>query len=379
LNISGVKKWTLAWVFFCSSLSACLTPLHAQEADLQKVQSALKTTKAQLLQKEQRRSAIYSELKAQEEAIAEATKALNNTQILLTQNQVERDDLTSQKIILEQNVTKQQAVMAKHIKASYIAGNYDYAKMLFNQEDAAKFERVLTYYQFLYKQRKQTIDQFRTYISELTQIEQELFAKELELNDLIITQQEQQLELNTQRSKRELSIKQLERQIQSDTAKIEQLEADELRIAEAIEQARQESAEQQSLLGLLPSKGALLHPAEGRLRRLFGRVRQGQVRWKGILFQGEEGSEIRAIQTGRVLFSEWLRGFGLVMIIDHGKGYMSVYGYNQALLKQPGETVKRGETVALMGQSGGQSRPYLYFEIRRKGIPVNPTAWLSKR
>lgn len=123
----------------------------------------------------------------------------------------------------------------------------------------------------------------------------------------------------------------------------------------------------------------MLHPAKGRLRRLFGRVRQGQVRWKGILFQGEEGSEIKAIQTGRVLFSEWLRGFGLVMIIDHGKGYMSVYGYNQALLKQPGDTVRRGETVALMGQSGGQTRPYLYFEIRRKGIPVNPTAWLSQR
>ena len=377
--MSGVKKWTGAWVLFCSSMCVWLTPLHAQEAYLEKIQSALKTTKAQLLQKEQRRSAIYSELKAQEEAIAETTKALNSTQIKLMQNQVERDDLNSQKIILEQNVTKQQAVMAKHIKASYIAGNYDYAKMLFNQEDAAKFERVLTYYQFLYKQRKQTIDQFRTYISELTQIEQELFAKELELNELLSTQQEQQLVLNTQRSQRELSIKQLEQQIQSDTAKIEQLEADELRIAEAIEQARRESAEQQSLLGLLPYKGALLHPAEGRLRRLFGRVRQGQVRWKGVLFQGEEGSEIRAIQAGRVLFSEWLRGFGLVMIIDHGKGYMSVYGYNQALLKQPGDTVTRGETVALMGQSGGQSRPYLYFEIRRKGIPVNPTAWLSQR
>ena len=376
--MSGVKQWVGAWVLFCSSMCACLTPLHAQEADLEKIQSALKTTKAQLLQKEQRRSAIYSELKVQEENIADTAKALNSTRIQLIQNKVERDDLTSQKIILEQNVTKQQAVMAKHIKASYIAGNYDYAKMLFNQEDAAKFERVLTYYQFLYKQRKQTIDQFRTYISELTQIEQALFAKELELNDLLDTQQVQQLVLNTQRSKRELSIKQLEQQIQSDTAKIEQLEADELRIAEAIEQARRDSAEQQSLAGLLPYKGALLHPAEGRLRRLFGRVRQGQVRWKGILFQGEEGSEIKAIQTGRVLFSEWLRGFGLVMIIDHGKGYMSVYGYNQALLKQPGDTVRRGETVALMGQSGGQTRPYLYFEIRRKGIPVNPTAWLSQ-
>lgn len=357
----------------------CLSPLHAQEADLEKIQSALKTTKAELLKKEQLRSAIYSELKEQEEAISESTKALNNTQIKLTQNKVERDDLNSQKIILEQNVNKQQAVMAKHIKASYIAGNYDYAKMLFNQEDAEKFERVLTYYQFLYKQRKQTIDQFRTYISELTQIEQELFAKELELIDLLKTQQSQQLVLDTQRSQRELSIKRLEQEIQTDTAKIAQLEADELRIAEAIEQAKRDSDEQLALAGLLPFKGALLHPAEGRLRRLFGRVRQGQVRWKGILIQGEEGSEIRAIQSGRVLFSEWLRGFGLVMIIDHGKGYMSVYGYNQALLKQPGDTVSQGETVALMGQSGGQSRPYLYFEIRRKGIPVNPTAWLSKR
>jgi len=379
LIISGASRATVTWVLFCLSLLMCLSPLHAQEADLEKIQSALKTTKAELLKKEQLRSAIYSELKEQEEAISESTKALNNTQIKLTQNKVERDDLNSQKIILEQNVNKQQAVMAKHIKASYIAGNYDYAKMLFNQEDAEKFERVLTYYQFLYKQRKQTIDQFRTYISELTQIEQELFAKELELIDLLKTQQSQQLVLDTQRSQRELSIKRLEQEIQTDTAKIAQLEADELRIAEAIEQAKRDSDEQLALAGLLPFKGALLHPAEGRLRRLFGRVRQGQVRWKGILIQGEEGSEIRAIQSGRVLFSEWLRGFGLVMIIDHGKGYMSVYGYNQALLKQPGDTVSQGETVALMGQSGGQSRPYLYFEIRRKGIPVNPTAWLSKR
>lgn len=351
----------------------------AQTADLKAVQSQIKETKAELLAKELRRSEIFSALKKQEEAIAITAKALNQTQIALTQNKVERDDLTSQKIILEENVKKQQAIMAKHIKASYVAGNYDYAKMLFNQEDAAKFERVLTYYQFLYKQRKQTIDQFRTYISELNQIEQALFAKEIELSELLKQQQKQQLALNTQRSKRELSIKELEADIQSDTAKIKQLEADEQRIAQAIEQAKKENAAQSTFAGLLPFKGALLHPAQGRLRRLFGRIRQGEVRWKGILIQGEVGSEIRAIQSGRVLFSEWLRGFGLVMIIDHGKGYMSVYGYNQALLKQPGDTVSRGEPIALMGQSGGQSRPYLYFEIRRKGIPVNPTAWLSKR
>ena len=351
----------------------------AQTADLKAVQSKIKQTKAELQTKELRRIEIFSALKKQEEAIAITAKALNQTQIALTQNKVERDDLTNRKIILEENVKKQQAIMAKHIKGSYVAGNYDYAKMLFNQQDAAKFERVLTYYQFFYKQRKQSIDQFRNYISELSQLEQALEAKKIELSALLTQQQKQQLALNTQRSKRELSIKELEADIQSDTAKIKQLEADEQRIAQAIEQAKTDNAPQTTLAGLLPFKGALLHPAQGRLRRLFGRIRQGEVRWKGILIQGEVGSEIRAIQSGRVLFSEWLRGFGLVMIIDHGKGYMSVYGYNQALLKQPGETVSRGEPIALMGQSGGQSRPYLYFEIRRKGIPVNPTAWLSKR
>ncbi|MEN8824712.1 MAG: peptidoglycan DD-metalloendopeptidase family protein [Glaciecola sp.] len=351
----------------------------AQTADLKAVQSKIKQTKAELQNKELRRSEIFSALKKQEEAIAITAKALNQTQIALNQNKVERDDLTNRKIILEENIKKQQAIMAKHIKGSYVAGNYDYAKMLFNQQDAAKFERVLTYYQFLYKQRKQSIDQFRNYISELSQLEQALEAKKIELSALLTQQQKQQLALNTQRSKRELSIKELEADIQSDTAKIKQLEADEQRIAQAIEQAKTDNAAQATFAGLLPFKGALLRPAQGRLRRLFGRIRQGEVRWKGILIQGEVGSEIRAIQSGRVLFSEWLRGFGLVMIIDHGKGYMSVYGYNQALLKQPGETVSRGEPIALMGQSGGQSRPYLYFEIRRKGIPVNPTAWLSKR
>lgn len=351
----------------------------AQTADLKAVQSKIKQTKAELQNKELRRSEIFSALKKQEEAIAITAKALNQTQIALNQNKVERDDLTNRKTILEEKIKKQQAIMAKHIKGSYVAGNYDYAKMLFNQQDAAKFERVLTYYQFLYKQRKQSIDQFRNYISELSQLEQALEAKKIELSALLTQQQKQQLALNTQRSKRELSIKELEADIQSDTAKIKQLEADEQRIAQAIEQAKTDNAAQATFAGLLPFKGALLRPAQGRLRRLFGRIRQGEVRWKGILIQGEVGSEIRAIQSGRVLFSEWLRGFGLVMIIDHGKGYMSVYGYNQALLKQPGETVSRGEPIALMGQSGGQSRPYLYFEIRRKGIPVNPTAWLSKR
>jgi septal ring factor EnvC (AmiA/AmiB activator) len=114
------------------------------------------------------------------------------------------------------------------------------------------------------------------------------------------------------------------------------------------------------------------------MRKLFGARRQGQVRWKGVLIYGNEGAPVQAVQDAQVLYADWLKGFGLVIALDHGEGYMSLYGHNQALLKEVGETVKKGDTIALVGQSGGQSRPGLYFEIRHKGSPVNPGQWLGR-
>ena len=110
---------------------------------------------------------------------------------------------------------------------------------------------------------------------------------------------------------------------------------------------------------------------------MFGRIRQGQIKWKGIIIKGQLGSPIIAVHQGKVLYADWLRGFGLVTVVDHGDGYMSLYGHNQALLKQAGDNVDAGETIALLGQSGGQNYPNLYFEIRHKGQPVNPSSWLK--
>ena len=129
--------------------------------------------------------------------------------------------------------------------------------------------------------------------------------------------------------------------------------------------------------GLAKLKGKLLKPADGRVRKLFGTKREGQIRWKGIIVEGNAGSNVIAIHHGKVLYADWLRGFGLVTVLDHGNGYMSLYGHNQALLHQAGDTVAAGEPIALVGQSGGQTSPNLYFEIRYKGDPVNPTQWIK--
>ena len=124
-------------------------------------------------------------------------------------------------------------------------------------------------------------------------------------------------------------------------------------------------------------KKALLVPASGRIERLFGKRRQGQVRWKGIVINAKSGAPVVAVADGVVLYSDWLKGFGLVTIVDHGKGYMTVYGRNQALLRKVGDVVVAGDTISLVGNSGGQVRAGLYFEIRHKGKALNPTAWLA--
>lgn len=186
----------------------------------------------------------------------------------------------------------------------------------------------------------------------------------------------------TRQDDRKTTLKKINQTIASENQKIASLQADEKALKDAIEAARlaAERAAREakiSLDGLAKLKGKLKAPVDGRIRNLFGNRRQGQVRWKGIIIDGAEGDPVNSIAPGKVLYADWLRGFGLVSIIDHGDGYMSVYGHNQALLKQVGDEVRSGERIALVGRSGGQEYPNLYFEIRHKGKALNPRTWFN--
>ncbi|WP_240615525.1 murein hydrolase activator EnvC family protein [Alteromonas facilis] len=369
-------------MLFSVCLSVVLS-VHGQEPseqDLEQIQQQIKQTQEQLKEKQAQARRLEAQLREAEIAISTTAKALADTQADLNENQQKQAELAQQKQQLEQQIAQQQSQLAAQIKSAFMAGNYDYAKMLLNQQDAAKFERVLSYYQYVSEARRQSIEKFRIDISALEQVNQQLQNTIARLNELREQQQQQQKALASQQQSREATLSALNRSMETDAERVEQLQASAQALLDAIEQAR-ERAEQQptELDGLNHRKGQLAMPAEGRFRRLFGDRRQGSVRWTGVIIEGSEGSQISAIHQGRVLYADWLKGFGLVTIIDHGEGFMSVYGHSQALLTQPGDLVTAGQIIGLVGRSGGQDSPNLYFEIRHKGKALNPSAWLKWR
>ncbi|WP_375278018.1 murein hydrolase activator EnvC family protein [Alteromonas australica] len=321
-------------------------------------------------------------LKASELDIAKVAKKLTQTNDNLRQLQAEQQSLQQEQSSLKAAIRQQQSLLSSQLKSAFMAGHYDYAKMMFYQEDAKTFERVITYYQYLAKARQSEITKFKDNVARLETVTASLAEKAASLLALLDEQKNQRAVLLTRQNDRKKTLAKLNQTIASESERIAALQEDEKALREAIEAARiaaQRAAEaaQISLDGLAKLKGKLSAPVEGRVRKLFGNRRQGQVRWKGIIIDGEEGDAVKSIASGKVLYADWLRGFGLVAIVDHGEGYMSVYGHNQALLKQAGDDVRRGENLALVGRSGGQASPNLYFEIRHKGKALNPTAWFN--
>lgn len=321
-------------------------------------------------------------LKASELDIAKVAKKLTQTNDNLRQLQAEQQSLQQEQSSLKAAIRQQQSLLSSQLKSAFMAGHYDYAKMMFYQEDAKSFERVITYYQYLAKARQSEITKFKDNVARLETVTASLAEKAASLLALLDEQKNQRAVLLTRQNDRKKTLAKLNQTIASESERIAALQEDEKALREAIEAARiaaQRAAEaaQISLDGLAKLKGKLSAPVEGRVRKLFGNRRQGQVRWKGIIIDGEEGDAVKSIASGKVLYADWLRGFGLVAIVDHGEGYMSVYGHNQALLKQAGDDVRRGENLALVGRSGGQASPNLYFEIRHKGKALNPTAWFN--
>lgn len=349
------------------------------EQALQEIKSQIKDRQSQLQSRMREAEKLQNRLKKAELEISNLAKEIVISNQRIKQNIQEQNGLLKEKETLLKQKNTQQQLLAKQMRSAYMSGNHDYTKMLLNQEDAGKFERMLVYYQRLNDARQDQIRKFEELVAQLLDVAKKLKATNAKLKTEKEKQTQQQQSLQARQKERESTLASLRGVIDSEAAQIEQLQINEQNLVQALEDVKRELERNNvELTGLQNHRGKLLKPTDGRLRKLFGKRRQGQVRWKGVLFYGDSGSPISAVHHGKVLFADWLRGFGLMIILDHGNGYMSLYGQNQALLKQAGDTVEAGETIALLGQSGGQSQPSLYFEIRHKGQPINPSKWLQK-
>jgi murein hydrolase activator len=367
-------------VFFCPLNAAAETDARAQNSaqtnqQLNDIQRAINQQKQTLLNTTVKISDLEQQLKNDDIAIGRIAKSLANTANKLTATRKQLTQLSLEKKQLELAKQQQEQILAKQLRAAYSTGHHDYLKLILNQQHPSSVQRTITHYQYLNAARIKEIEAFKETISQLNDITAQYQQQAEQLTLLTATQSQQKQILELSKAKQKQTLLALNQKALSEQQKLAKLEQEELALVALLKKMAAAAREAENLVGLSKLKRKLNWPVKGRLSHSFGSRKQGYLKWKGVLLSAPIGRQVKTIHNGTILFSDWLKGYGLVTVVDHGDGYMSLYGHNQALLKSVGDRVEAGEPIALVGQSGGQKDSGLYFEIRHQGQAVNPKLW----
>lgn len=414
------------FVFILLSCAFTVAVANDQRAQTkQQIEQAAKDIaelKKQLSKIQQEKSSAEQAVKKTETEIGELEKQVQQLQQQEKKTEQELEELNQQKKKLQSSRLEQQKLIAIQARAAYQAGQQEPLRLLLNQQQPEKFSRNLTYYQYMGQARKQQITSFNETLRQLSNISMEMAEQQsllAEQKSSLLSKQETLKALRQQRQKTVATLNQQQRSEeqslkarQADQAELNKvlvtIEATLARQAREAERQRQQLlAEQQrrqaeQLLEKTPVaesnkqpqsamvstavthsggnfasvRGKLPWPVNGRITARFGSSRgDTRSKWDGVLISSQPGTQVRAIHPGRVVFADWLRGAGLLVIVDHGDGYLSLYGHNQSLLSRPGDLVQTGQVISTVGNTGGQDQAALYFAIRQKGKPADPAQW----
>lgn len=368
------------------------TPVFASDNDdferyqkkLEMVQKSIEKVKDHLKSTRYKRGHVLTELQQLESKISENSAELDKTEAKIDRLDNNISDLRDELGKLQRKLNTQRQSLSEQIRAAYAIGRQQQVKMLLNQQDPAEMGRVIVYFDYLNRAREQHIADFLDSISEKRRVEEALKTARTEHEESLKTRQKQKNTLLSQRVKRNELLARLEREISNQEKNLSELEGSRNRIENLLMSLGELLADiPQSPSDSQPfklQKGKLPWPASGPFLATYGEPRnQGGLKWNGVLISTAHGSPVRAVSRGRVAFADWLQGYGFITIIDHGEGYMSLYGHNETLIKQAGDWVNAGEVIATSGDSGGQPMPGVYFEIRSRGKPVNPGSWCSRK
>ncbi len=359
----------------CYFLAAITWAQENPNKALTAVQKAIAQQKLAISSVSKKRQQLEQQLKNDDLAIAKVAKSINATAKSLITVQQKLTELTKEKHALTQKKQQQEDLLAQQLRAAYSSGNHDYLKLILNQEQPANVQRTVTYYEYLNKARIAHIDKFQVTLTALLAVTTEQQEKEQQLKSLKKQQAQEKVALQGSKIARKKTIQSLQKELLTSQQQLAKLEAEENNLVAALAKLAAAARAEIDLKGLAKLRNKLYWPVKGRISHRFGSQKQGYLKWKGVMLAAKMGEQVKTIHNGTVLFADWLKGYGLVTVIDHGNGYMSLYGHNQTLLKSVGDRVETGEPIALVGQSGGQQRSGLYFEIRHQGKAVNPKLW----
>jgi murein hydrolase activator len=402
-NIRAHRHCALALTFalFFVPFPANAGRQEAAKESLEQLQSRIESLKKEMEKTEGAHADAADALKQSELAISEANRKLYALDQQHRENRSTLQALQAQKSGLEQTISGQQRLLGEQLYRQYLNSQQSYLKIVLTEHDPAAISRDLYYLSYVARARADQIASLRKNLEQVAVLNEKTASTLAQIAALKAEQESQRKELQTQQKTRRNVLGKLSAQIKSQRGEIAKLKRDEKRLSNLVEQlarivpkapkARPASREKSRINDTVPTadldgssfaslKGKLRLPVRGEIANRFGAPREDSgISWKGLFIRSSEGTEVKSVAGGRVVFADWLRGFGNLLIVDHGDGYMSLYGNNQALLKKTGEEVSAGDTLATVGNSGGNPESGLYFELRRQSKPFDPLSWSIAR
>ncbi len=370
--------------------------VHAdQHAELENLRERISAMQRDMDKTTESKAAASDALRESEHSISNVNRQIS---LLSSQQRIadqKLNELQSKQEQLSKNMAGQQILLGRLLYQQYLGGQEEYAKLLLSNRDPNQVARDLEYYHYIARNRANWLNTMRANLQKIASLSSATEEQRVTLQKLEAEQKTQQLALKEKRQQRKKTLAQISQQLKGQRREIHRLQQDENRLAQLVEKITQMLAQPKSTSifrnNKLPDdrydgrpfaqlKGKLAIPVKGDITNRFGAPRpESTVLWKGIFVRAAEGQVVKTIAAGRVVFADWLRGFGNLLIVDHGKGYMSLYGNNETLYKQVGDELRGGDTIATVGNSGGNEDTGLYFELRLESKPLDPLKWLAAK
>lgn len=375
----------------CATLAVALGAHADEKAEMAKLQKDIEALQKELQQVQGTRSSLQKELQKSEQEINKLQQKADQINKELKQQNHELNSLKNERSQLEQAQKKQQAQIAEQMRAAHKLGEQSEIKVLLNQESPHQLSRIMKYHSYFLEAHNAKIQQFVDTITRIDALTPQIEEKTQALSAMQAALDEQRKQLKNHQNERQKALAQVNNQLKNKSEQLKQLGEDRRRLQALLDRVTQSVATSGAMDSPayvpLPAggekfsqrKGRLPWPTQGRMIHRFGSPRiAGQMNWNGAYIAAPGGNKVVAVHHGRVVFADYFGGHGLLLIVDHGEGYLSLYAHNQHLLKKAGEPVQAGETIATVGNSGGQAGTGLYFEIRHQGRPIDPGGWLAR-
>lgn len=346
---------------------------------LSNLRATIDAVEGELRQARRQRDSLQAELARSERAIGKIQARLRELAAAIAAEERELARLREEADTLREELAAQRDALAAQLRSAYAIGRQERLKLLLNLQSVARIGRTLAYYRYFNRARAERIGQVERRLAELERVRRRIRERTAHLSELQAEQREERRERRRQRDRRREVLARIDARIQDRDQRLDDLRASRRELERVLAAIRQgmQHLPRDDPQPFAAQRGELRWPVPGRLTQHFGGPRAGDLRWTGLVIEAERGTRVRAVSHGRVAFADWLRGFGLLTVVDHGDGYMSLYGHSHSLFKEVGDWVRPGETIASVGASGGRQDQGLYFELRHNGEPVDPVPWLA--